>query len=308
MSLIRKALRNFSLDTAVDNYMKNNPDTYITLDQETIHLLQQCLLEMLRDFHKFCEDNDLKYALTGGNVLGKVRHDGFIPWDDDVDILMPRKDYDRLKDVFYKSDLTKTYSLRGPGCLEGADYRCMKIYKKGTVMRPILPKKNGMNEIFIDVMPADNVPDNKVRERLISIHCNALIAILGCCEFKQNTNEILKKEMKKSGIRRVNYYVRSILGTLFLIVPLQTWYKKFDRASVYEKETRRVTVVNGKLLYDGEIVPRNIYMPFHPCEYEGVSTYMINNPKGYLRHRYGDYETIPDENHRETHCVEEMQI
>lgn len=308
MNIIKKALKVFSLDSAEDNYINNNPEKCVILNQNDIKKLQKCLLEMLNDFHGFCEENHLHYALIGGNVLGKVRHDGFIPWDDDVDVIMPREDYDRLKQLFCGSKLSRNYSLRGPGCPDGADYRCMKIYKNGTTMKPILSKKNGKNEIFIDVMPADNVPDNKILAKLIGLRCNMLIAILGCCDFKQNANDILRGEMKKTLLGRLNCYMRCFFGAIFLVVPLQKWYQKFDQAPVYKKYTKRVTVVNGKLLYDGEIVPREIYMPFHACEYEGIETYMINNPKGYLRHRYGDYEVVPDENNRETHCVEELKI
>ena len=58
--------------------------------------LQQSLLDMLKWFHGFCVDHELKYYLLYGTMLGAARHQGFIPWDDDVDVGMPRKDYERL--------------------------------------------------------------------------------------------------------------------------------------------------------------------------------------------------------------------
>ncbi len=61
--------------------------------------LQQELLNMLKWFDKFCRDNDLKYFSVGGTLLGAIRHNGFIPWDDDIDVAMPRPDYDRLAEL-----------------------------------------------------------------------------------------------------------------------------------------------------------------------------------------------------------------
>lgn len=308
MSLVKKTMKIFSLDTVVYKYTQKNPDKFITLKDEDIYALQRCLLEMLLELDNTCQMYNLEYALIGGNVLGKIRHNGFIPWDYDVDVIMFREDYDKFKKIFYKSKLCKKYVLRGPGCKDGADYRCMKIYKKDTVMRPILSKKNAENKIFIDVMPVDNVPDSLLRRQFKAFHCNFLIAILGCCEFRNNTNELLKKEMKRTLVGKLNFLIRNLIASVFLIVPLEKWYQKFDKASIYLKKTKDVTIVNGKLLYMGEIAPIDMFYPFHRCEYEGINTWIINRPKDYLKHRYGKYEIIPHKEDRESHCVEELKI
>ena len=308
MSIITYFLKKFSLDTELTKYLKKNPGKYLRLSKEDINKIQNSLLEMLKDFDTLCNDFNLKYAITGGNVLGKVRHNGFIPWDDDIDLVMPRTDYDKLKKVFNDSRFVDSYILKGPGCVDGADYRCMKFYKKGTVMRPVLSKKNAVNALFIDIMPIDNVPNNKLLATLKGFYCNILIAIIGCCDFKENTNEKLKIQMKTSFIGFVNYYIRMIFGIIFSIVSLNTWYNFFDKASIYNKDTGIITIVNGKLLYSGEIVKKDIYIPFHKCEYAGVMTYIINKPTDYLIHRYGDYKTIPNDADRETHNVEEIKL
>ena len=66
--------------------------------------LQQTELEVLRHFHKYCAENGLRYYLIGGALLGAARYGGFIPWDDDIDVAMPREDYERLKKMYDSSE------------------------------------------------------------------------------------------------------------------------------------------------------------------------------------------------------------
>lgn len=73
------------------------------MEQSTLKKLQQTELRILLYFDRYCKDHNLQYYLIGGALLGAARYHGFIPWDDDVDVAMPREDYEKLK-VFYSSD------------------------------------------------------------------------------------------------------------------------------------------------------------------------------------------------------------
>ena len=79
--------------------VENNPDLKVVSDEE-LHKLQGTLFEMLEEIDAFCQKNHIAYTLAGGSALGAVRHGGFIPWDDDVDLLMSRSDYEKLKRCF----------------------------------------------------------------------------------------------------------------------------------------------------------------------------------------------------------------
>ncbi len=127
----------------------------------TLKEMQDLELEILKDFHQFCVTHDLTYSLDGGTLIGAIRHKGFIPWDDDVDVVMPRPDYDRLC-ATYQSD---SFRLK---CFEN-DNNCSigfaRIYDfKRTGFKTLLPwckdKKVGL---WIDIFPADGAPDEDTK-------------------------------------------------------------------------------------------------------------------------------------------------
>lgn len=308
MGSVAQSVNKVAQNHIVTTYIRENPDKYILLDEEGIHALQDCLLKMLREFGDFCVANDLKFAILGGCLLGKIRHGGFIPWDDDVDIIMPREDFDRLKTVLPASEMNEKYILKGPGCLDGADFRCMKLYKRNSLLKEALVRTNSENKIFIDIMPVDRVPESKMHRTLKGLRCDLLIGLIGCVEYKQVACKELKQLMHQSVSRKVNHYIRTIVGTILSVRSLDKWYKVFDRASVYNKPSKLLTIVTGKLFYFGEIVSEEVLYPFQKDVFCGVDVWIPNEPDTYLKHRYGDYMTVPDEKHREGHYVEKIIV
>lgn len=118
--------------------------------------MQVKLIDMLKWYHEFCVKNDLRYYIIGGTMLGAVRHQGFIPWDDDIDVGMPRDDYNRFLKIS-KGIQDNQYIVEAP--TEGNpefQYLYAKIYDKSTTLVEKVrnPIKRG---IFIDVFPLDGV-------------------------------------------------------------------------------------------------------------------------------------------------------
>lgn len=133
--------------------------------------IQEILVDMIKWFHRICQENDLRYYCIGGTMLGIVRHKGFIPWDDDIDIGMPREDYEKLCSL--ASDLSNgRYLIEFPeyGNLDFS-YLSMKIYDTLTTLVEC-SRKNIKRGVFIDVFPLDGIgaDENSARRNYSPIH------------------------------------------------------------------------------------------------------------------------------------------
>lgn len=123
-------------------------------------------LDLLNELDKVCKAHNIKYYANAGTLLGAVRHKGFIPWDDDIDIMMPRKDYEKLckhykefsSPYFFQTEYTDPGSLRGHAQLRNS--------KTTGILKSELNAGFTFNQgIFIDIFPLDNLPDNKKEKR-----------------------------------------------------------------------------------------------------------------------------------------------
>ncbi len=117
-------------------------------------------LDILKYVANFCEKNGLRYFLADGTLIGAVRHHGYIPWDDDIDIRMPRPDYEKMCELFNNKDNEGTYHLIQPSDEEAQHY-FVKIFDTRTIkIEPYLNYKKGLIGIDIDVFPIDGAPSD----------------------------------------------------------------------------------------------------------------------------------------------------
>ncbi len=123
----------------------------------TLKELQQLSLAILKDVAGFCERNALRYSLGYGTLLGAVRHKGFIPWDDDIDIMMPREDYEKFRELYRSDEYSFIDSRNTPDCYIAFGRVCDTRRTLAVSSIPWVRKDVG---VWIDIFPVDRIPDD----------------------------------------------------------------------------------------------------------------------------------------------------
>lgn len=241
------------------------------------------LLEMMSDFDSFCKLHEIDYVLAFGSVLGAVRHKGFIPWDDDLDVEMTRENYDRFLSVFRDNE---KYTLQK----DTVDYPLLysKIRANGTAFIEDIPYRkkyrNIHQGIFIDIFPVDKVAKNKKAAFLQSLFSNILIS-----------QSLALRGYPKSHLNCKKYI---FIALSFLLLPLQKYFCRFVKSfnnqmdfdyycSFYSSSKK---VFHKRHTYE---------TPFEKFQFENIYLPVMNDCSEYLTNTYGDYMKLPSESERE---------
>lgn len=133
------------------------------MDNFQLHQLQNIETDILSQIDSFCTKFDLKYSLYAGTAIGAVRHHGFIPWDDDVDICMKRRDFEKFQDIWKNNSIPGLF-MQGTHIEDQSHYTHIKIFKDGTLYCTAEEYKEPIHHgVWIDIFALDNVPKNKLK-------------------------------------------------------------------------------------------------------------------------------------------------
>ena len=136
------------------------------ISDEELRQLQDCFLEIIKDIDRVCRENNICYMAAGGTALGSVRHQGFIPWDDDVDLLMPRPDLQRFLEIFDRT-LGDKYEITSPASKYPLESMITAVYRKGTVKASLQTMDTDLPQgVHIDIFSIESVPVNPVARRV----------------------------------------------------------------------------------------------------------------------------------------------
>lgn len=139
--------------------------------EDVLRRLQLTQLEILKVFDSFCREHGLKYSLYAGSLLGAVRHQGFIPWDDDLDVCMPRADYDRFIEL-WAAHPVDGYILQNKENTPGFTQSFTKLRKDHTTfLQYDWEREQYHTGIFLDVFPVDRIPDGTWNRRAFKAQC-----------------------------------------------------------------------------------------------------------------------------------------
>ena len=272
--------------------------------------LKIALLEEYKVIADFCEKHGLVVFLGGGSCLGAVRHKGFIPWDDDLDLNMPRSDYDKLIALIEQGEFPEGYEFSYPSKKYDSKNPFLKIFIKDTKNVEITDyNSNYPKGVNIDIFPMENVPSNKVL-RSLKAYCFEIInAIAVSVYYYENKSELLDKFVNADEDLKYIYRTRCLLGKMFGWVGHKRLTYWADKIAQSRKESELITYPTGRRHYLGEIMPRSVFLPVSKGIFEGVEVNLPAQPEKYLENLYGKtYMQVPPIEKRERHFVVEFKL
>lgn len=272
--------------------------------------LKAFLLTMYKDLSVVCQQNNLTLLLIGGTALGAVRHKGFIPWDDDLDVCMPRSDYDKLVSLLQSGILSEQYVFTVPSKNHDSKNNFLKIYRKKTTDAEIfegeMPFPKG---IYIDIFPVENAPAPSFMTSIRGFLVDLLSLISVSTLYAQYPCEEFTQYMKANHSAYKRYRLRMAVGKIALLFGKHAkWVYWNDKAAQYNRETDFCTIPTGTKRYRGELLPKNYFFPVSTGEFEGISVLLPGNVDGYLTNLYHDYMTLPPVDKRERHFVYKFSL
>ena len=247
--------------------------------------LKMIELDILKAIHSFCVENSIKYFLWGGTLLGSIRHNGFIPWDDDIDIAMPRRDYTRFMNEFTSDRYTAL------SCEKNRDYP----YAYGKVIDTKTLKKEPIRNkveigVDVDIFPIDDYKDfaldaTNSKKRLALIEKNSYAYAL---HYKNNSLRNILKNLYCFSLRLGgNKFCKKINNIA------QSGYSDSSDFMLYADANIKKPLVIG----------RELIASFELHKFEDFEFYVPTNYDGLLRLCYGDYMQLPPEEERITHHI-----
>lgn len=268
-------------------------------DKEELDKLKKAELNILYDFIQVCEKYHLNYFLIWGTAIGAVRHGGFIPWDDDIDVGMLREDYNRFLEV-WEQELGDRYYFTTPVTMKGYAGMIPKLQRKGTTFIPNASRTMKCELcMHIDIFIYDNMDDDELiaKKKIKATRRLAHIVFLCGSPYPIITMKGLIGVCAKVACFFVHYMFR------FLHISPAKLYQRFEAISVSanDKDTKEITTYQSVAAFRNSITREDIF-PLQDIQFEDLTVKIPNHNDKILRQAYkGDYMTLPKEEDRVNH-------
>jgi len=252
-----------------------------------LHIKQVEILDYIVDI---CLKNNLTYFLIGGTLLGAVRHKGFIPWDDDLDIAMPRKDYNIFIDICAK-ELDGKFILHCGKTDKKYIFEYAKIRNKYTILEQAVEQHHNYKfskGVWVDVFPLDNAKEEYRLPQVMQAGIFKIVKII-----IEGKNKFFYKKI----------LLKKIIGKIFFFIETSTLLKLQEKIMQLNKDelSKYFVSLGSSYSYKKETVEKKRYFPARELEFEG-KLYKVPNDYDYiLKKVYGNYMKLPPENERITH-------
>lgn len=263
---------------------------------EPIEKLHKIDLEIVKSVIKVFEKYDLKYFMLGGTMLGAIRHGGFIPWDDDIDLGMPRKDYEKFLKVA-EDEL--------PSHLQIVNYKNTPSYQyyitrvQDTNVK-VIEERIGNDSKFtfasIDIFPIDGTPNNKLLRKIYYFRVLTHRALMSL-----HYKDSIDRKRKRGKLEGAFLWGMEKIPFEKIINPYNE-KEKIDRLLSHQNIDNSNYIGNIMGAYrTREIVPKEWYGEGTKYKFEDIELIGFDNYHEYLKYTYGDYMDLPPEDSRKTH-------
>lgn len=240
-------------------------------------------LDILQSIHQFCETNNIRYSLAYGTLLGAIRHKGYIPWDDDIDVMMPRPDYERFIQNY--PNFCDRYIVQTYNNDDSYYLWCAKVYDNRTE-QITFPTKSG---VCVDVFPIDGLPDTleEVRKYIKMKRKLFFRRLVFTC----------RNNSYRPGNKFVNafkYIIKRILvpSRSAVIKQIEQLYKSYP----YSDSNYVGDIID--LFGERGWLKKEIFEDYTIASFENLQVKIIKDYDTFLKARYGDYLQLPPEEER----------
>lgn len=262
-------------------------------EQEKLDLVHKGIIETVKEFIKVCDKNNLNYIMTGGTLLGAVRHKGFIPWDDDMDLFMPREDYEKFLEIA---------EIELPNNIEAKHYQ--KIKDKSNYITIKLENKNYKvyrelfgnkieTHLFVDIFPLDGFPNNKLKVIVHKICLKYRMQMLRFARLQMHNKENDTKK-NRSKIEKIIYQIDKKINFSKHIGYKKQMdkFEKLLKKYPYSK-SENVLFASGPYGIFREIYPKELFETTKMYKFEDIELRGVVDYDRHLRQVYGDYMKLP---------------
>lgn len=260
-------------------------ETINNMKQITIKELKLLQLDILKTVHDFCNENQIRYSLAYGTLLGAIRHNGYIPWDDDIDIIMSRPDYNRFIKGF--NSFSKIYKVISPEINLNFYAPYANVYDNRTLLKETHLDNGDFLGIKIDIFPIDGVFPNSI-----------MYSIQKRCISVLNSLRSIKVEHRYSNHSYKYYSKRKLVS----IIPMRL----IQKLIVYISQLQHFENADyaRNIVFESKNVPciqKEIYEKMFLHKFEEYQFYVLEEFDTVLRGSYGDYMKLPPKELRVPH-------
>lgn len=295
-----------------DLYMQaclNSKDLHQMTEEERLKL-QAHLRMMYFEIEKVCDRHNLRMCTGYGTVLGALRHQGFIPWDDDMDLLMPREDYEKFIRL-YSNELPQGFRVYSPNSEYGPIERFAKVVDTSTKF--ITPENiaDGNNGIFIDIFPIEGCKKGKIAKGIYYyISCILMLVASSVHECERTKrNDMYKRLLCSSPKGGKVYRIRHAIGKLLSFKSAEYWL------NLVESFTRNPNMQAGCCVPVGGAdrkyftpIAEEVFFPAKRLKFDDIEVYVPNQPEYHCEMEYGDWHQIPPQESRWQHFIVKIEF